>query len=58
MIAVVLAMLAGAGGGYLLYNHVKKANSLKAAVDSLTLEADEELLNIEYGDNVIELRPV
>lgn len=51
VIAVVLAMLAGAGGGYLLYNHVKKANSLRAAVDSLVLEADEELLNIEYGDD-------
>ena len=50
--AIIAAILIVGGlGGYLISNHIKKEASLNQAMETLTLEADESLLNVEYGDS-------
>ena len=47
------AIVTGALTGYVIYDHSKKEKSLNEALESLQIEVDESLLEIEYGDTFI-----
>ena len=49
LIAAVFVI--GAISGYFIWDHARKEASLNETLETLTLKADESLLDIEYGDS-------
>ena len=47
------AIVTGALTGYVIYDHNRKEKSLNETLESLQVEVDESLLDIEYGDTFI-----
>jgi len=45
------ALIAAAGGGWFAYDHTKKSKAFQETMDSLVLEVNEDLLNVEYGSD-------